>query len=649
MKQAIFSAIRQAFTRVIIFLFLLILQIEVQAQLDERRFFGITIKPYDEMNSVDAIQQENILKCFLANNLTITESNTDEFYKSIGPFMYRVIEDADFVKKFCERFAEKSISGNIWIGDCSQYLSNGFNIQNEKNAEKLKGLLKGYNDGLYTAAKYLLQARILYAEQFESYSQFNKAKADLFINPPENLTNEDVLKFYDNIPRHELQRKLRDEVTNIFQYLQRRNKDDLFKIDEIVKSNLQKNGWTESQIKNTYNNPAFKARTISADVIQNIKSYYFNPDCSYIIVNTLFQKVIGISDKTNGNNITNDNGKFGKPIVKTPTKKCGQDESKGTEIDANACLKKLEDPSSPCPFLTVKDIEKIITPLLVIFPADFGRSINKIKVNKDDFVFFKVKGNITIGSYTENGKKKNVSIRPDGDDSKLLLSNEFKKINAKHSFGQVLALIGDATFPAEQLSMKGYDCKNIPGEEDYFRSYFKKECVNYFVSPIDGEVEFILNDANPYDNKGDYTIEVYKISQQQHLNRNCLNKCPRKKPELQITTKTFVDTKGNVWSNPIYSPIDALLEVCYHCGLKEYRAVESRSEKNINGCQCVYLNNGVLVNYTSAENCLGTFDYGYWKDKEDMRLHFILDIAPHLLYNIKMGLRYSIIPMGNIY
>lgn len=281
-----------------------------------------------------------------------------------------------------------------------------------------------------------------------------------------------------------------------------------------------------------------------------------------------------------------------------------------------------------CSQITRK-LENITGAMLTSLEANPGKKNTKIQIHSGDYVFLSTKGTISLGkSKDSNGDVNDYIVSPTGKAT----SNFVKKVTSTFKYGQLLAVVKEDTIPFELFKLPA-GCDYIPDEIfARYAFFFKNNYTAYFIAHTDGELELMVNDLETANNSGGYQLELYTLSRQEHEYRNCFNACPEKQPIL-LKEDTYVDDFNNTWSENGELPgiYDKIVEDCYHCGFTDYRALTSNNYGNVDvtGCQCVYDNTGTLVN---LPNCLGTFDYGYWKSKNDFILHAILDIIPHWLW-----------------
>lgn len=313
---------------------------------------------------------------------------------------------------------------------------------------------------------------------------------------------------------------------------------------------------------------------------------------------------------------------------------------------------KLSEEKSNCP-PSQRSLSEITGTFLTLLDCQKGKINTHFHVNKDDYIFITTKGENKLGSYlSANGIKRDLIVDPaGGDDVLMTLSESFKKKTSTFKFGQILGIVDTDTSGFESFSMNG-DCKGVP-DETFFSFQFKGEFIIYTISKKDGDLEILINEKNFLDNNGEYNFEIYKLSKEEHTNRNCFNRCPNQPPKL-IGSDKYQDVNGGIWCSQCSPAYADLINDCYHCGqfgFKQFRGTTRNSNDvkiaNNSGCQCVYDKSNTLVNFT---NCMGSFDYGY-SYSDNTKLHFIFDIGPHWLWMIKepLSFLYMATPEVNIF
>lgn len=243
-------------------------------------------------------------------------------------------------------------------------------------------------------------------------------------------------------------------------------------------------------------------------------------------------------------------------------------------------------------------------------------------VNQGDYVFLSAKGAIVGGSDPLFGPiASNAAgvIIPSDRPQPLKPYADFR-------FCQLIAKVGVQQYGFGPFGLQGQDCSYVPDEWFTDLVYFTGEYGTYFIAPQSGELLLELNDLEPADNTGAFSVEIYVLSEQQHRNRNCYNKCPNKEPTLSLGA-SYTDHFDIVWRDGVF--LDAVWEECYHGGYEDYRGIDDYV-----GCQCVYDDEGDLLVYDDLLN-QGSFDFGYVDGEDDKRLHFILDVFPHVAWLVR--------------
>lgn len=270
-----------------------------------------------------------------------------------------------------------------------------------------------------------------------------------------------------------------------------------------------------------------------------------------------------------------------------------------------------------------------------------GKLVSNIVVNPGDYVFVSATGQVQLSQwiildgepYVDMSYPNGIGVDPDKPDNRKYLG---------HHYGQLLVYNGSKAYPCSKYTLKGQDCPGLADEFFANDILFYGESGDYFVSPNSGPLAFEINDLKPEDNNFGYTVEIYILPKELHIQRNCYNKCPEKIPGFNPSLELFQDTQGWVWDDK--GIFDETIEDCYHG--KENSELRGKSN-NLLGCQCVYSDaTGELVN---DNNEMGTFDFGYLKDG-GYRLHYILDVFPHVAFLKEFpNLKYEPTPTTNIY
>lgn len=264
-----------------------------------------------------------------------------------------------------------------------------------------------------------------------------------------------------------------------------------------------------------------------------------------------------------------------------------------------------------------------------------GKLVSDIVVNPGDYVFVGAKGQIQLSQLflLDGVPYLNISY-PDG-----IFGHSDERKYPIYLYGQLLVYNGSEVYPCSDYTLKEQACFVAGVDEEYAdNNYFPAEWGNYFVSLNEGPLAFEINDLKPKDNSFGYAVEIFILPKEVHIQRNCYNKCPTKQPEYP----SYLDTNGYVWGDgpPI---IDNFIEDCYHgSNNKELRG----ESEEVKGCQCVWSDiTGELVNNT---NEMGSFDFGFYWKAGDQRLHFILDVFPHVAF-LKADSSIIYEPTTNIY
>lgn len=302
--------------------------------------------------------------------------------------------------------------------------------------------------------------------------------------------------------------------------------------------------------------------------------------------------------------------------------------------------------------ITMEDFPSL-SPTLLSIPANTpGKLSTDIYVKKGDYVCVIAEGNISIshsarqvGQVTYSSGSINAS--PQGNISPGLSHlNDLKKYAG--SIGQLILFQGGKRYDLDPFTLKGQDCKDLP-DEWFMSGKFRQEYGDYFVAKEDGIIEFEINHTTPRNRTGQFDIEIYTLTQHQHKYRNCFNRCPIT-PPTEIADNLYIDSKQLQWTEKAsYKGLtfdDAKIEACYHGQNEDYRA--KVNSDFIKGSQCVYNHKNSLVN-RFEDITIGTFDYGYYKDEGNSRLHFILDVFPHIVYQIEGSFFYAPTPANRIY
>lgn len=239
----------------------------------------------------------------------------------------------------------------------------------------------------------------------------------------------------------------------------------------------------------------------------------------------------------------------------------------------------------------------------------------------DDYVYFEVSNNtISLGPYIGN-------TYADGTSS--ITVNRYKKYDS-YKLGSVVCLVNNVPYcPTRQMFNKVTDIYYYVADESKMVNLLGQ--VNYipgnnFISTQSGKLSFCINDNEPQNNQGSYTLDVYIMKKTAHLSRNMFNTCPRKPPKEKQLKDKYYDCNAKEWSK------ESLKSIYYHGANYSFRG-----NRNYPGCQCIYLPlSGKLLKDNYAE---GSFDIGFWKydgaeTSKSKHLHLIIDMIPHDLLNV---------------
>jgi photosystem II stability/assembly factor-like uncharacterized protein len=325
------------------------------------------------------------------------------------------------------------------------------------------------------------------------------------------------------------------------------------------------------------------------------------------------------------------------------------------------CCDTEEEEEPPCE-LTMDDFPSL-SPITKTLPANTkGKLSTGVQVKKGDYVCVVAKGKAAIKYNTKVQQvvyENELEISPVGhtDPERLQRLNDFKKY-PEHYLGQVIISLGERNYSCNEFTLKEDDCDYIPDEFLLQKFTFINLYGDYFIAQKDGILDLEINHLNSGKNNGQFEIEIYLLTAKQHKYRNCFNKCPKKRPSLINKGISYKDRNDYLWDDyttfpnvdvlsPIYA-LDAIIEKCYHPNSDEFRG----QSPIVKGCQCAYDDaTKEFVNDAHDPSLrLGTFDYGYINIKEDnLRLHFIFDIFPHVIYAQDKSFRYTATPKSNIY
>jgi hypothetical protein len=245
-----------------------------------------------------------------------------------------------------------------------------------------------------------------------------------------------------------------------------------------------------------------------------------------------------------------------------------------------------------------------------------------IQVEKNDYIFIWVKGEISVGSFL--GK---------ADGSGLYKDNIFSAMYNKYAdcrHGSLVAEINDQIEPCKRIFDDIGKQYNLPWVTPDYGDNVKERFFDvdyvpgtYFLCGSSGSLKLDINDGSPDNNTGQFEVHIYKMSYKDHLSRNIFNRCPLREPQNNV------DCSNNTWEQ------ESFKSWFYHgIGNNSYRGLQSKA-----GCQCVYDDGKLLI---SGEN-QGSFDIAYWRYKGNTKLananflHLILDVIPHDFYTDALG------------
>ena len=239
---------------------------------------------------------------------------------------------------------------------------------------------------------------------------------------------------------------------------------------------------------------------------------------------------------------------------------------------------------------------------------------SNIRVRKNDFVYVEITGKVKVGSFV--GMADGAGAL--GSMPVLESYNKYKG----HRHGCIMVILNNKIESCKRiLDDLGSKYDIIGIAPDYGIEYVPGY---YFIADEEGYLKFDINDVDPGNNSGDFSIGVIVMSYSAHLSRNIFNKCPEKEPDDEK------DCFGNNWVKE--SP-----KSWYYHGVNDsYRGGTSNP-----GCQCVY--EYVGDDLVASGDHKGSFDIGYWHFKGDITkpranyFHLILDVIPHDLYVARFG------------
>lgn len=287
-----------------------------------------------------------------------------------------------------------------------------------------------------------------------------------------------------------------------------------------------------------------------------------------------------------------------------------------------------------------------LTPTTITISATHRGKLNTgVYVEKGDYVCVVAKGELNYPTGSAFGA---IKISPEGVEDNSV-SVPYQAFNA----AQLLIHHGGLLHGCEQLTLKGDKCDHpVLIDETFMQNEFSNEYGEYYIAQSDGEISLIINHVENTLINGRFTVDIYKLSKNQHRYRNCYNQCPQNEPQLQ--NNSFIDSEGHQWGNAAILPemlsdldiLDGLIEDCYHPMTEEYRGMQG--DNIVMGSQCTYDESSHILINSEEDLRLGTFDYGYLESK-NRKLHYILDIFPHILYSKASSFRYYPTPSEKIY
>lgn len=161
------------------------------------------------------------------------------------------------------------------------------------------------------------------------------------------------------------------------------------------------------------------------------------------------------------------------------------------------------------------------------------------------------------------------------------------------------------------------------------------------LAPETGELILEINDTKTEDNRGNFKVSIYKLTQQQHRQRNQYNRCPVNVDQVVEVGDFESDDIGTFFYHT-----DPNQQLGKRIDIIGYRGVNRYA-----GCQCIYDKNGNLVNKGIY---MGTFDYALARPElqSSRFMHYILDVIPHIMYRgaleISDNIMYTPTPASNI-
>lgn len=270
-----------------------------------------------------------------------------------------------------------------------------------------------------------------------------------------------------------------------------------------------------------------------------------------------------------------------------------------------------------------------------------------VRVNQGDYVFFGATSYVLVDKgYGTLVKAKGTDTGFDltkdngtGAPGVFIYPNSAKKYS-NFRFGQLLLHFDGKLIPADNYQLtytKGSGCSGSELAIDWFP--MQGEYGNYFIAQSDGVIEFEINDANPEDNKGDFMVEIFKMTRKEHEERNYCNTCPEKMPErgLHQISGIMSDEAGNKWEFGFKENVLGSSD-CFHGGHDIFRGVSDK----VKNSQCAYnKSTGKLIN-NYGDNTMGSYDFA----SPETREHVIMDVFSHEAFSA-VGSKYQ--PTCNVY
>ena len=256
-------------------------------------------------------------------------------------------------------------------------------------------------------------------------------------------------------------------------------------------------------------------------------------------------------------------------------------------------------------------------------------------VEENEFVYFQVSSKIELGKYAG-------STYGDGLDATNVVFSSYNKYKNQYHGALVLG-IGD--FNNIISARKMFRAPVNGFDEAIYRVFLVNPsdlipdalggyvAGNYFISSKKGEIILDINDIKTEDNSGDFFVEIYTITFNNHCTRNKYNICPKKEPGGIVPCYVGCkDCKGYTWRQELPNSI------YYHGYNDSFRGTNQHA-----GCQCVYDQDTLLKNdYHEGSFDIGFWRYGEFSSSESKHLHLILDVLPHDNFVKKYGTKKSL-------